>query len=391
MTKTIILAGAPDPTSLKWSEDVLLPPATEGKVYKPAVPKDIAESPQLFEARWRELDLTRSLMRPAHPKLDIDTRLTPVLDIPTSAEFFTPTDLFLQPPNSDRDSSNDSYASTQDSEKAASQALSAFYEHSFSIHEAVPSRDLTEISEVTPGTPTYESNEEMFPLTSSSSNGIIRVPSRRRLSQVPRPKHLSNLEDIPSARQLESIQPSTMTVNLIVGVLSISDVKTVTTGARYGRPREAELVEILTGDETKTGFSITMWLPPEMRVNWKDGVNPAPEGSRSVLRRDVKIIRPQDIILLQNVALSSYKGKVHGQSLRKDVTKVILLFRKRVNEVDVEGVYTVGALRQATDSDQQLLKVKRVRNWMMEFVGESKAAGSRRGSRRDVLYPADTQ
>ena len=175
MTKTIILAGAPESNSLKWSEDVLLPSPTEGQQYKPAVPNDTAGTPQLFDAQWREVDLTRSLMRPAHPKLDIDTRLTPLVEI-TSAEFFTPTELLLQPPASDRDSSNDSYASTQDSEKVASQALSEFYEHSFSIHEAVPSRDLTEISEVTPGTPTYESNEEMFPLSSSSASGIIRSP-----------------------------------------------------------------------------------------------------------------------------------------------------------------------------------------------------------------------
>ena len=108
-----------------------------------------------------------------------------------------------------------------------------------------------------------------------------------------------------------------MTVNLIVGVLSISDVKTVTTGVKYGKPREAELVEILTGDDTKTGFSITVWLPPEMRVNWKDGVNPAPEGSRSVLRRDVKIVRPQDIILATKCGVEL----IQGQSTRPKPAK----------------------------------------------------------------------
>ena len=35
---------------------------------------------------------------------------------------------------------------------------------------------------------------------------------------------------------------------------------------------------------------------------------------------------------VENVALSSYNGKVHGQSLRKDVTKVDLLFRKKLDE-----------------------------------------------------------
>lgn len=92
-------------------------------------------------------------------------------------------------------------------------------------------------------------------------------------------------------------------------------------------------------DDTKTGFSISMWLPREMRVNWKDGAQEKPEGARSLLRRNLKLLRPRDIILLQNVALSSFRGKVHGQSLRGDVTKADLLFRKKIDDDDMLGVY----------------------------------------------------
>ena len=389
MTYTIILAGAPEAKSLAWTDDTLLAITDIDQSFKlPSFTPD-SESPQPFAARWREVSTNTTSMRPTLSKLDIGAPLNNDFD-KTPAEFFTPTEILSQTSLSNRDSSNDSYASTEDSEEAASQALSEFYEHSFSIHEAVPSTELTDISEVVSGTPTYETSDEMFPVTPGSVGGIIRVPSQRRLSQVPRPRHLTNLEEIPSARHLESIHPSTMTVNLIVAVLSVSDPKTVVTGARYGKPRETELVELLVGDETKAGFSITMWLPREMHVNWKDGVNATPEGARSVLRRDLKVLRPRDIILLQNVALSSFRGKVHGQSLRRDVTKVILLFRKKVDDEDVAGVYNTGALRNATDSDQQLLKVKRVRDWMLEFVGERPAGKSRRGG-RGIAYPPDTQ
>ena len=389
MTNIIILAGAPERKSLDWTDVALSSNLDFQQPFSfPSLTND-SESPHPFAARWREVSTETMLMRPVLSKLNIDARSDNDPD-KTPAEFFTPIELLSQTPSSNRDSSNDSYASTRDSEEAASQALSEFYDHSFSIHEAVPSTELTDISEVEPGTPTYETNEDLLSATRGGTGGIIRVPSRRRLSQVPRPRHLTNLEEIPSARHLQSIQPSTMTVNLIVAVLAVSDPKTVVTGARYGKPRETELVELLVGDETKAGFSITMWLPREMHVNWKDNVNATPEGSRSALRRDLKILRPRDIVLLQNVALSSFRGKVHGQSLRRDVTKVILLFRKKVDDEDMAGVYNPGTLRNASDSDQQLLKVKRVRDWMLEFVGERPAGTSRRGG-RGIAYPPDTQ
>jgi len=158
-----------------------------------------------------------------------------------------------------------------------------------------------------------------------------------------------------------------------------------------------ELVEVLVGDETKTGFSITMWLPREMRVNWKDGANATPEGSRSQLRRSLKSTRARDVILLQNVALSSFKGKVHGQSLRRDVTKIDLLFRKKIDETDFGGIYSAQSLRNATDNDKQALKVKRVKDWMLNFVGDTaddrrSTERSRSGGRgRRRMLPPDTQ
>jgi len=184
-----------------------------------------------------------------------------------------------------------------------------------------------------------------------------------------------------------------MTVNLIVGILSISPPRTVVTGTKYGRSRETELVEMVVGDDTKTGFSISMWLPREMRVNWKDGAKATPEGSRSLLRRSLRAMRPRDVVLLQNVALSSFRGKVHGQSLKGDVTKVDLLFRKKVDDDDLGGIYNVSNLRTATGKDPQILKVKKVRDWMMEFVGDGEELATRKGRRRRHDYgflPDDT-
>jgi hypothetical protein len=334
-------------------------------------------------------------MRPIElPKLEIKAKpqSDEVEDI-SAAEFFTPSEYISQQSIMENITASESQVTEPTTE--SSEALSEFYDHSFAIHEAVPSSQLSDVSELPPETPTYETNEEMFPETPTT--GIIRSPSQRRLSQFPRPKHLSDLDDIPNANHLRSIEPQTMTVNLIVAVLSIAQPRTVLTGGKFGNPQETDLVEVLVGDETKTGFCITMWLPREMRVNWKDGAMAMPEGSRSQLRRSLKVTRPRDVILLQNVALSSFKGKVHGQSLRRDVTKIDLLFRRKIDETDFGGIYSAQALRNATDSDKQALKVKRVKDWMLNFVGDSaeerrSSERSRSGGRgRRRLLPPDTQ
>ncbi|KAL6247133.1 hypothetical protein RBB50_005476 [Rhinocladiella similis] len=390
MTRMIVLAGAPESNKLDWNEKLPLPNSMHVEAATAINSSPLSPSSKAFGAQWRQITTQRLQMRPVLPKLNIDARPSPEEFDRSGADFFSADEhAGSQTPGSDV-SCNESQPSGSSSE-TTSEALSEYYEHSFAIHEAIPSSQLSAFSSYTPGTPTYESSEEMFPQT--PGGGIIRSPSQRRLSQAPRPKHLSDLDDIPNARYLTAIQPQTMTVNLIVAILSISPARTVMTGAKYGRPRETELVEMVVGDETKTGFSISMWLPREMHVNWKDGAKATPEGSRSVLRRSLRFMRPRDVVLLQNVALSSFRGKVHGQSLKGDVTKIDLLFRKKVDDDDVSGIYTMSNLRTA--KDPQVLKVKRVKDWMMDFVGDRddrpRAAKGRRRGRTDYGFlPDDT-
>lgn len=404
MNRMIVLAGAPDSTQLDWSEKSLLPASmhVEAVTSVASVATPTSPASKAFGPQWRQITTQRLQMRPILPKLNIDARPTPpeVTDR-SGAEFFAADEFTgTQTPGSDV-SGDESQPSGASTDTTTSEALSDYYDHSFAIHEAIPSSQLSGFHEYTPGTPTYESNAEMFPETPSAGGGIIRTPSQRRLSQAPRPKHLSDLEDIPNAPYLRSIEPQTMTVNLIVGIIAILPPRTVITGAKYGKPRETELVEMVVGDDTKTGFSITMWLPREMRVNWKDGAHAVPEGARSVLRRSLRFMRPRDVVLLQNVALSSFRGKVHGQSLKGDVTKIDLLFRKKVDDDDLAGIYTMSNLRTATAKDPQVFKVKKVRDWLADAVGDRRGsadsavgvrAGSRRG-RRDYGFnlPDDTQ
>ena len=409
-SRMIILAGAPEPAKLDWSEKSLLPESThvESLPNKENINHDTFISPKspsskAFGAQWRQITTQRLQMRPILPKLNIESRVIAPGGSATQrdgqddevdksgAEFFSCSELLgASTPGSDisepqsRPSLSEGSYSIPDTTSSGTSVyntteggpLSEYYDHSFSIYEAIPSSQLSYFSDsMTPSTPIFESNEEMFlpsqVNTSGAHSGIIRTPSQRRLSQAPRPKSLSELQDIPNASYLDSISPQTMTVNLIVGIISIAPPRTIVTGAKYGKPREVDLVEMIVGDDTKSNFTVSMWLPREMRVNWKDGGHANPEGHRSILRRNLKFMRPRDVVLLQNVALSSFRGKVHGQSLKGDVTKIDLLFRKKVDDDDLSGVYSVSNLRTASvGKDPQVVKVKKVRDWLSEFVGE---------------------
>lgn len=399
MTRTIVLAGAPEVSRLDWSEKMLLPVQhLEMATSRDSSPDSALEMPLKPDMpKWRKLEMERLRMRPILPRLDVDSKAQDA-DMTEPATFLETSELLSQDlPHESAGSdvsAEDSRPSCDSSSREyepETQALADFYDHSFTIHEAVPSSQIESTPSMTPGTPIYESSEEMFPEQPATPGGIIRTSSQRRLSQAPKPKHLSNLRDIPNSSYIDSIHPQTKTVNLIVGVLSIAPSRIVTTGAKYGRPKQVELVELLVGDDTKTGFNITMWLPREMHVNWKDGVQEKPEGGRSILRRSLKAVQPRDIVLIQNVALSSFRGKVHGQSLRGDVTKIDTLFRKKQDGAEDAGCYTAQNLRMATGKDQQILKVKHVRDWMVNFIGEAPSSGARKKGRRARLMPDDTQ
>jgi hypothetical protein len=169
--------------------------------------------------------------------------------------------------------------------------------------------------------------------------------SRTSQHQQPAPiaAHLSDLEDIPPAPRILALNPSTVTLNLIVGILSIAQPRSVTT--RWGR--SVCLIELLVGDDTRSGFAVTFWLP-ESDVK---------DSHFSKLRR-------QEVVLLQNVALHVFRGKVFGQSLRKDMTKVSVLWSPQGR-----GLYSTRALSKRGTSHPQMEKTKLVRDWVLKFVG----------------------
>lgn len=377
--KIIFLTGAPSADSLDWGNVVLL----DG--FLPEVANflglDIPSAsipPPSNEASWRLLPLKR---------YHLATGFTEVHEWHgehRNAEFLNTQDLSFIASGSTQDPSEISTA------QSLEDALSQFYEESFAIHQDIPSSALPISSQrSTQNSQGKDGSGAASFTTSSSSSAPYSSTALMPPPTIPRPEipyggHLSDLEDVPNANYLNSIQPQTVTVNLIVGIISIAPPRTIKTR----RGADVEIVEILVGDETKSGFGVNFWLHPT-------DSDPSEANCRSVLEN----LRLQDIVLLRNVALSSFKGKVYGQSLRKDMTKIHLLYRNLLDSRDVGGCYGISDLTGGKSGNQQTEKTRLVREWVLRFLGgpvpqDSKGKRNQKAGKWEAakeVLPPDTQ
>ncbi|TVY31891.1 hypothetical protein LOCC1_G008620 [Lachnellula occidentalis] len=258
------------------------------------------------------------------------------------------------------------YDSFDSSSQSVAQVLSQFYEESYARHQDVPSSQIAAVSQ----TDTSSSGGTSFSTTDMTFDSPANVIKK----DVPVAGNLNNIKDIPHAVYLSSIHPQTMTVNLIVGIISRPEPRFIKTR----RGPDVELIEALVGDETKAGFAVNIWLSSSQAV---DGD----------LRSSVQGLRPQDVVLMRNVALSSFRGKVYGQSLRKGMTKIHLLYRNRIDRTDLAGCYSAADLNSGELANLQVEKTKRVREWVMRFVG---TGVMQKNGKRKALHeslPPDTQ
>lgn len=379
--KLVIFAGAPEAAILKWDGLDLLdtfiePIATfvsnggSNQVSTPAL-----SSPATAHPSWRSLPLERPYLKtipsqsqdPHRPFVGF-SRSEVWGDGSQGASFFIASEIESYIEESTQKSPAESFGSVS---KDSEQALSQFYEESYARHEDVPSSHIAPASEVSQS---FGSTE--FSYTASSFDSFPR-PTGHKID-VPISGHLNNLKEIPGASYLSSIHPQTMTVNLIVGIISLPQPRAIKTRKR----QDVELVEILVGDETRSPFGINFWLSSSQ----------ASEDTRTALSG----LRPQDVVLVRNVALSSFRGKVYGQSLRKEMTKIHLLYRNRIDKSDVGGCYSAADLAPSnTPTPPQLEKARRVREWVLRFVGVGAGPTHREKKKKafeiSEVLPDDTQ
>lgn len=348
--KVIFLTGAPLPSSLQWTEEELCAPLQPGFVERKPVESTADKAPS-----WRSIPLERphlptGLTQTSQEDLDFEDYGLPAGE----TAFFSPTELsFISDP------SECPSEQSQVSNSAKEDLYTQYYEQSFAIHENIPSSQIVGAESLDESSTTEPEDFSTAFSASSPSYPADQLARSRLISS-----HLSQLKDMPNAAYLQSITPQTMTVNLVVGVISISQPRTITT--RKGG-RSIELVEMLVGDDSKAGFGINIWLPPSQESN-----HPALQGGD--FRTQTVKLRPQDVILARNVALGSFRGKVYGQSLRRGMTTLDLLYRNVVDGHDAPGAYRAGELERGAVDEPQVRKVRDVKGWVIRFVGGNTGA-----------------
>lgn len=396
---TIVLAGAPEADRLDWSTAGLLQTFQDSIAAFALLPQQAKYAPPTSTASqdrsllempvWRSLSLRR-----AHVPTGFSQQhdLNIVGHFPTSADFLTTAGISFEAAS--QGLSQDEAAGHE------SRLLDEWYEHSLALHDDLASSQIvprdsqdphggggygdepssaggTEYSKSVSFNTSDEGDTTTVLTADADATIVVRTPlqpGRRRGGAAGAADHLSDLEDIPPARYLESIQPQTMTVTLIAGIISIAAPRTVET--RFGTTKT--LIEVLIGDETKSGFSVTFWLSA---AECGSGSDP-PGGPLAGLRA-------QDVVLMRNVALNVFHGKVYGGSLPRGMTGVYLLHRgRRLGVGDDGGHYSGADLAKAGRrgarrlAHPQIEKTGRVRDWVLKFVGGGRPAGGGVGPTR---------
>lgn len=380
-SRLIFLTGAPDASALQWEDQILvtslLPAFAADEDERQAAARISAiESKPVWRHVPQQCQLRAPvLFQPAGTPFG--ARYDPVADLGAS--------LFLSTSSlASSDAGPDDGTGHIPSSRSEGDIISEFYDHSFAIHEEISSSqiDFQDTTSETGFEPSATNSSPSFITSTFYSTSFDSEASLlHKAGPIPAIGGIRNLQDIPDASYLNSISPQTMTVNVIVGIISISGPRSIRT-RREGK--EMQLVEMLVGDETKAGFSINFWLPHPER--------PAlGQKTETELGRILAKLRQQDILLIRNIALSTFRGKVYGQSLRRELTKTHLLHRTLVE--DNERARSC-RLTDAEETSSQGTKTRRVSEWVLKFVGSDVVSGPVRGhgkSDRRKILPPDTQ
>lgn len=193
---------------------------------------------------------------------------------------------------------------------------------------------------------------------------------------VPPNLPLTDIRQIPAASHILSIAPQTITLNILCAVISVSQPRAVTVRRRQST---MEILDLLVGDETRAGFSVSFWLPPADSQGSRAGKHESED-----LRAALQSTRAGDVVLIRNVALSVWRKAVYGQSLGR---------RWARNCTRIERIEDGAVLRGTALPFGFMGRLARVRGWRDEFVGRRVLRKeSKRGKRKfEEELPPDSQ
>jgi len=346
MAKCIFLAGAPERDGLSWDDSTLSShfesPLKRFLGAHTAPSGTAAELSTVAFPRWRAVDVPTGSREDANK---------PHGDDPPETRFL----LF-----------EEGVASSRDRIHFVEQSLARL--HELDSSQIAPAADDTTF--VSRGSFMTSIASASSPTSYGSFSTTTPTQSTQAIQHIHPNGATTDLKRIPHADHLLRIAPQTVTVNLLAAVISVSPSRTVRLRKRQG---EMDIIELLLGDETRAGFGVSFWLAPA------DSQRKEPDDMREHMRQ----LRSGDMVLLQNIALSAFKGCVYGQSLSKRFAR---------------NSTTLNLLLAPKGLPAQLqVKYERVQEWSYHFVGRgdrraSVGEGTARSSkRRGEELPPDTQ
>jgi hypothetical protein len=199
---------------------------------------------------------------------------------------------------------------------------------------------------------------------SNPSGGKASLPF---LPRLPGRVTLTQLQHLPSPTHLRSIQPQTITVNLLCAVATELERRDVF--VRRGSYL-MHLHELTVADDTRSGFKISFWLRPSRS-------NRVHESHQESLRDMLDQVSVGDVLLLLNVALTTFRNDVFGQGLNTAITKAKTTMHM-LHRGDASASFTQGSL-----PEELVDRLATVRKWASNYIapGVSRGHKRRRGER----------
>lgn len=199
------------------------------------------------------------------------------------------------------------------------------------------------------------------------------------------------LASLPSAKELVSKAPQTVTTTLVVGIIILQQPRRVIM-KRSGRA--VELIEAVLGDDTAAGFGVSFWIDPQTPSKNVESRNDVPRKA-DLLRSELNGLKTGDVVLMQYVALAQFRGRVYGQSIgrgggrkgRKQEesrwwrTSIRLMYRRGqraaphdFNDKDRDLICNSDGLNHMAMHNALRERSQKVKDWVSRFVGPVRAS-----------------
>lgn len=187
-----------------------------------------------------------------------------------------------------------------------------FLRHSFIFHDSLLSSQVSQDPRADNVISSSSVLTTSFCSTTPGSNSQSGVDGYT-LIRVPSTIITTPLASLYSAHQLRSIYPRRPTLNLLCVMITRPERREVFVRKNGGY--KMDLWEITVADDTQSGFRVSFWARPLQEANKKQAHTHNP------LLHTLESLNVGDILLLRNIALTSFRDTVHGQSLNPAITR----------------------------------------------------------------------